>query len=156
MAQSKVSKKQSEQKFGERVIGCGFTIVPSVLLQCQERLGINGQQLAILMHLLDHWWEPNSKPWPSKEKIASRMQISTKQVQRHMRALEGAGFLKRGARFNNRGGQTSNLYDLSGLVERLKVLAEELHAASEEAKAIKTGAQRPKHRRSRREKEMPA
>jgi len=149
MAHKKPSKKQSEQKFGEQVIQCGFTIVPSVLLQCQERLGISGQQLAILIHLLDYWWDPASKPWPSKEKIADRMQISTKQVQRHMRALEQAGYVRREERYNARGGQTSNSYDLTGLVQKMKLLGEELHSASKQADAIKSGAQRPKHRRAK-------
>lgn len=147
MSDKQAAKRQSELKFGTNVIAEGFTIVPSLLLQCQERLGISAQQLAILIHLLDFWWDHESKPWPSKEKIATRLQVSTKTVQRHVRELEEAGYVKRVKRYKTNKGQTSNEYDLSGLILKLKSLAEEVRQASQKADAIKKDSTRPKHRR---------
>ena len=139
----KPTQKTSAKKYGQHVIDRGFTIIPSTLFECQERLKLNGQQLALLCHLLAAWWAPESMPWPSKETLSKRMGISPKQVQRHMRDMEQLGLLQRKARFRSRGTQTSNLYDLSGLVSRLQQLASELDEADQAAEAAKSGARRP-------------
>ncbi|GGE41255.1 hypothetical protein GCM10011367_14870 [Marinicauda pacifica] len=152
---SKNTKQASAEKFGSNVIDRGFAIVPSVLLRCQERLKINGQQLALLIHLIDAWWTPDAKPWPSKASLAQKMQLSPKQIQRHMRLLEEAGYVQRKKRFRGQGNQVSNEYDLTGLVKRLSELADDLAAADQAAEEAKSGARRPglKKRDNRKAKE---
>ena len=90
------NRKASERKFGKPVMELGFCIVPSLLIQAQARLGLEAQQMNILLHLLDMWWDKDSKPFPTKELIAERMGVSTKTVQRHIAAMESAGLVEIG------------------------------------------------------------
>ena len=114
----------------------GFCIIPSLLLRAQQRLGLNPTQLAVLLQLCDYWWDHERKPYPSKERIAERLGLGPRQVQRYMAELEKAGLLQRNKRTAENGGRLSNEYDLSGLVEKLKKIAPEM----EEAKALKRQA----------------
>ncbi|MEL6323156.1 MAG: helix-turn-helix domain-containing protein [Pseudomonadota bacterium] len=116
------NRKASERKFGKPVMEIGFCIVPSLLIQAQARLGLEPQQINILLHLLDMWWDKDSKPFPTKELIAERMGVSDKTVQRHIAAMEKAGLVRRIERTKPGRGRTSNEYDLSGLVAKLKEL----------------------------------
>lgn len=135
--------KASEQKWGKPVMALGFCIVPSLLLRAQRRLGINATELAVLMHLADFWWQADRKPHPSKEKLAERLNLSPRQVQRIIAGLEQAGLVKRIERRKAHKGKTSNEYDLSGLVRRLKELEPEFRKAEEEAKKRRQEVTRP-------------
>jgi len=130
--------KSSDKKWGKLVMQQGFCIIPSIMLRAQQRLGLNPTQLAVLMQLCDYWWDHGRKPYPSKEKIAERLGLSARQVQRHMADLEAAGLLSRQERYATNGGRLSNEYDLSGLVAKLKKIAPEF----EEAKEVKRQASR--------------
>ncbi|HKA56865.1 MAG TPA: helix-turn-helix domain-containing protein [Candidatus Binatia bacterium] len=103
-------------------MGLGFCIVPSLLLWAQERLKLNAAHLAIVVHLLDHWWHVDRLPFPSKRRLAERLSLSERQVQRRIGELERMGFVARIARTDPRRGKLTNAYDLSGLVRRLKEL----------------------------------
>jgi predicted transcriptional regulator len=143
------SRKASERKFGKPVMDLGFCIVPSLLIQAQARLGLEPQQFNVLMHLLDMWWEKGSKPFPTKERIAERMNVSTKTIQRHVAAMESAGLVTRIARTKPGRGRTSNEYDLSGLVEKLKEIEPEFSKAREEAKTNRRNVSLPRFRRKK-------
>lgn len=140
-------RKSSERKFGKPVMDLGFCIVPSLLIQAQARLGLEAQQVNILLHLMDMWWEKESKPFPTKELIAERMGVSTKTVQRHIVAMEEAGLVKRIFRTRPGRGTTSNEYDLSGLVARLKELEPEFSEVREANRRNKRNASLPKFKR---------
>lgn len=131
------------RKWGKATMGLGYTVIPSALLRGQARLGIGPNELAVLLHLLDHWWRPEDMPWPSKKTIAERLGISTKTVQRAMVTLETANLLRRNERYHKTGGRTSNEYDLSPLVERLKPIVADMEQAERESKATKRAAERP-------------
>ena len=131
------------RKWGKATMGLGYTVIPSALLRGQARLGIGPNELAVLLHLLDHWWRPEDMPWPSKKTIAERLSISTKTVQRAMVALESAKLLRRNERYHKTGGRTSNEYDLGPLVERLKPIVADMEQAEKESKATKRAAERP-------------
>lgn len=131
------------KKWGKATLAANYTVVPSALIRGQAKLGINANDLAVLIHLLDHWWQAEVMPWPSKKTIALRLNVTEKTVQRAMKRLEDAKLIQRVERYHSTGGRTSNEYDLSPLVERLKPVAEELVKASEEARAIKKKAERP-------------
>jgi hypothetical protein len=128
----KMGKAESEKKWGKLVLKQGFAIVPSILLRtAKERLGLNATQLAVLLQLIDYWWDHDRKPYPSKETIGKRLGLGPRQVQRYMAELEAAGLLARNDRWAKTGGRLTNEYDLAGLVEKLQKIAPELEQAKE-------------------------
>jgi len=129
-------KQASEQKWGKDVMKIGFSIIPSLLLRAQQRLGLNPTQLAILMQLADYWWDEARKPYPSKQALSERLGISTRQIQRHIAEMEKAGLVQRIERRAAHQGKLSNIYDLTGLVERLKKLEPEFREVKEESKNL--------------------
>jgi hypothetical protein len=127
--------RMSERKWGRDVMEVrNFCLFPSLLLHAQARLKITPTQLALLMHLIDFWWDADRKPWPRKALLAERVGLSSRHVQRQIAELEALGLVKRNERFSRSKGKLSNEYDLSGLVERLKQLAPEFKAADEQAR----------------------
>ena len=125
----------SEKKWGKAVMKLGFTIIPSLLLRAQQRLGLNPTQLAILLQLADYWWDEERKPYPSKKALSERLGLSPRTIQRYIAELEEAGLVRRIERRAAHKGKQSNMYDLTGLVERLKALEPEFREVQEEAKA---------------------
>ncbi|BDY17640.1 hypothetical protein Sulfitobl28_36350 (plasmid) [Sulfitobacter pontiacus] len=142
-------KKEAEdtrtlsKKWGKETIDLGYTVMPSALLRGQARLGIGPTELAVLIHLMDHWWKPEDMPWPSKKTIADRLMVSPKTVQRAIVNLEAAKLLQRKDRYHKTGGRTSNEYDMSPLVARLKPIVADMKAAEKEARAKRKAAERP-------------
>jgi DNA-binding MarR family transcriptional regulator len=133
----------SQRKWGTAVMKLGFCIVPSLLLRAQRRLAISPTQLAVLMQLADHWWESERKPFPSKATLAERLNLSPRQVQRHIATLEEQGYVKRIQRTVRGRGKTTNVYDLSGLVARLRELEPDFRKAEEEIKERRRDVARP-------------
>lgn len=132
------------QKWGKGTMEANYTVIPSALIRGQARLGIDAMELAVLVHLLDHWWQADKMPWPSKKKIADRLKVSQKTVQRAMVRLEQGNLIKRKPRYyTDTGGRTSNEYDLSPLVERLKPIAADMVEAAKKGKALKNKAEKP-------------
>jgi predicted transcriptional regulator len=107
----------------------GFCILPSLIFRAQRRLGLKPIQLAVLLQLADFWWDAARKPFPKKTDLAERLNLSDRQVQRHIADLEAAGFVRRVERTAPHRGKISNEYDLSGLVEKLKALEPEFREA---------------------------
>jgi len=88
---SKKDRRRSEDKWTAQVIRLGYTVVPSLLLRAQAKLGLTPEQLNVLLQLAEHWWEADKEPYPSKETLARRMHKSPRQVQRYLTQLEDAG-----------------------------------------------------------------
>ncbi|MBL9049074.1 MAG: helix-turn-helix domain-containing protein [Tabrizicola sp.] len=123
------------RKWGKPTMDEGYTVIPSILLRSQAKLRIKCNELAVLVHLLEHWWKPGSMPWPKKTTIAERLGVSIKTVQRAIVKLEKEKLIQRKERYLRADdSRTSNEYDLSPLVDRLKVLAVELAQLDAEAK----------------------
>ncbi len=137
--------RSSEKKWGKKVINLGFCVVPSLLLRAQARLGLSPTHLAVLIQLCDHWWDNDRKPYPGKNALAERLSLSPRQVQRHIAALESAGFVQRIERRGSHGGKLTNSYDLSGLVTRLNKLEPEFSAVEEKVKASRKAVAKPGH-----------
>jgi predicted transcriptional regulator len=131
--------KESEKKWGKAVMALGYCILPSILLQAQGRLSVSSQEMMVLLQLAEHWWKADSKVFPSKDVIAERVGLSTKQVQRHIKQLEELKLVRRKERYNSGGSRTSNEYDLSGLVAKLKQIEPEIT----KAKKLKVAATKP-------------
>ena len=123
--------KASHKKWGKQVIDQGFCIIPSILFRAQERIGIDPNQLNVLLQICDYWWDHKRRPYISKETIAKRVGLSARSVQRHMAELEKAGLLRRVERRATNGGRQANEFDLSGLVEKLKKIAPDFEEAKE-------------------------
>lgn len=134
----KPDKKESEKKWGKAVMSHGSCIFPSILLQAQGRLGVNSQEMMVLLQLAEHWWRSDSSVYPSREVIGDRVGLSKKQVQRHVKQLEDLKLVQRSPRFVG-GRRTSNYYDLSGLVAKLKSIEPEI-AKGKRLKAAATKA----------------
>jgi hypothetical protein len=139
--------KASASKWGPKVMDLGFCILPSLIFRAQRRLGLNPTQLAVLLQLADFWWDAARKPFPKKTDLADRLNLSDRQVQRHIADLEAAGFVRRIERVASHRGKISNEYDLSGLVEKLKALEPEFREVAEETKARKKAVAKPGFRR---------
>lgn len=117
---TKKEKRRAEDKWSAQVIKLGYTPLPSLLLRGQAKLKLNPVQLNVLIQIIEHWWDADRDPFPSKDTIATRIGMSPRQVQRVLTQLEKAGMLKRKKRYLGHKGQTSNAYALDGLVEKLK------------------------------------
>ena len=116
------------------MIGHGYTTVPTLLLQHQAELGISCLELAVLLHILQHWWKADQLPFPSNGRLATLLGISARQVQRHIAALEGKNLIERIARKSGSGGRTTNLLDPGRLVARLTELARRLPSQAKKGK----------------------
>jgi len=132
-------QKESEKKWGKAVMSHGYCIFPSILLQAQGRLGVSAQEMVVLLQLAEHWWKFANKVYPSKDVIAQRVGLSTKQVQRHIRQLEELKLVQRIERYRSGGSRTTNEYDLSGLVAKLKTIEPDFA----EVKRLKAAAKQP-------------
>jgi DNA-binding transcriptional ArsR family regulator len=101
----------------------GLCLIPSLLLRSQQQLGLNPTQLLLLVQLCDLSDGPGQHPAPSKKTLSERLGLSERQIQRHLKELEGAGLISRIERLGPDGGILANAYDLSGLRLALKKLA---------------------------------
>lgn len=142
------TRKASEKKFGKPVMDVGFCITPSLLMKAQARIGLNPVQFNIVMQLLDQWWAAERLPWPSKATLAGRLGMSTRQIQRQIAEMEGAGLIQRIGRTKPGKGKTSNEYDLSGLIKKMKELEPEFTKAKEKARADSKKLSLPKHKQT--------
>lgn len=124
-------QRSSEKKWGRDVIRLGFIIVPSLLFKGQARLGLSPTQLALLLQIAEHWWDPDRRAYPGTNALAERLRLSQRQVRRHLAALEDAGFLQRIERTAAHRGKLTNEYDLGGLVAKLQKLEPDFREAQE-------------------------
>lgn len=150
-APPEADKRSLEKRWSKEVLEPGFTFVPSVILRAQARLHIDAVELTVLLHLIDHWWDDDTMPFPSKKRLAERLGVSDKTIQRAMKRLEDEGLIRREARSHSSGGQASNRYDLSPLVEKLKPIAADMTRARDEAAATRRAASRPGLKRRRKD-----
>lgn len=139
----KPRRSPNADKWGANVMEQGFCMIPSLLLRAQRRLHLNPSQLAVLLQIIDHWWEAGRKPYPSKKELSSRLGISERQVQRYITDLEDEGLLRRQERYGEHGGRQTNIYDLQGLVDKLTEIEPEFREAREQARKSRRAAASP-------------
>ena len=119
----------SKEKWTSEVVKEGYTILPSILLLGQRRLGVSPELLNVILHLSVHWWYKDHLPYPAKRVLAQRMGKSERQIQRYITELENRGYVKRIPKYKEHGGQVSNRYSLDGLVSELKRIAPDFEKA---------------------------
>jgi len=132
--EKKSRKSPASQKWGAKVMDSGFCMLPSLLLRAQRRLHLNPTQLAVLIQIVDHWWDAGRKPYPSKKELSQRLGIGERQIQRYLTDLEDEGLIKRIPRYADHKGRMSNMYDLQGLVDKLTELEPDFREARKQAR----------------------
>ena len=144
-----VSKKSSstERIWGKSVYKHGYAGIPSILIQAQQRLGINPMQMNIIIQLLDSWFDPARKPFPAKKILANRIGVTEKTIQINVRALEQAGLIRREMRKTAVGDWNSNIYHLDGLIAKVQALEPEFAAEKKKRKEAKAALETPVGRR---------
>lgn len=128
--------KTNEKKWSKTLMDAGWTALPSVIIENQKQLGLNPIDMNIVLYLASKWWTPDGKPFPSKTTIAKAMDLNPRTIQKHIAALEAAGYIRREERRMHTGSQT-NIYHLDGLIKAAKPFADEKLAEMKEKTKIK-------------------
>lgn len=110
-----IKKNSNALKWGKANIDAGWTCIPNILIHRQRTLGLDAVDLNILLHLITYWWEDENLPHPSKDTLAKSIGVSPSTIQRRIRSMEKAGYLKRIIRPKAGEKNDTNLYDLTPL-----------------------------------------
>jgi hypothetical protein len=124
--------KRNEKKWTAPLMQAGWTLIPSVILERQQALGLDAVDMNIIMHLARHWWYSDNPPHPSKRAIAECVGIDESNVRRRIAAMEKAGLIQRQPRFGKDSRQESNEYHFDGLIKEATPYAEEALAQQEQ------------------------
>jgi DNA-binding transcriptional regulator YhcF (GntR family) len=135
--------RTNEKKWSKPLMDAGWTALPSVIIENQKQLGLTPLDLNIVLYLASKWWTPEGKPFPSKSTMAKAMDVHPRTIQKHVAALEAAGYIRREERRTETGSKT-NVYHLDGLIKAAKPFAEEKLAE------MKDKAEMAKRRQNRR------
>jgi DNA-binding MarR family transcriptional regulator len=117
--------RTNEKKWTKPLMDAGWNVVPNIIIEKQEALGLNAIDMNIVLHLTQYWWKADDLPHPSVGTIARAIGVKPRTIQKHIKSLEDIGFLRRQARRTARAGSDTNLYDLSGLIEKATPYAQE-------------------------------
>lgn len=118
--------KMNVKKWGQGVMDAGYTLVPNVLIERQQALGLDPVDLNILLFIIAHWWTADSRAFLSKETIANAVGRSARTVQRRISRMQKDGILDTMKRFTSSGRRTANAFDLSKLACGAAPFAKEL------------------------------
>ncbi len=118
-------QKVNEKKWSKELMAAGWTVLPNILFERQQALGLDSIDINILLHLASYWWKPGDKPRPSKVTIARAIGVDPRTVQRRIANMEAAKFIRREQRRIVGAGSKPNLYHLEGLIEAAKPFAAE-------------------------------
>ena len=113
----------NEKKWTPTLMKAGWTVLPNVIFERQQALGLDPLDVNILLHIASYWWTEGSKPHPSKVTIAKAIGVEPRSVQRRIAALEKDGLIRREQRRISRNGSKTNIYHLDGLIEAAKPYA---------------------------------
>jgi DNA-binding MarR family transcriptional regulator len=120
MSNTQNSKKGVIQEKWGMALDAGFQVVPNILIRSQNQLNLDPIDLVVLLNLMSHWWEKKDVPFIAPSRIAKRMNVSTRTVERHLKGLEKKGFLRRCKPQRSEEGQYTRGYDLQPLVGALE------------------------------------
>ena len=124
-AQQTERLRRNEEKWSSTLMDAGWTVLPSIILEKQDALGLDPIDVNILLQLAQYWWYSDNPPHPSKAAIAKRIDVDPSTVRRHIARMEGLGFLTRKARYDKKGGQKTNTYHFDGLIKEATPYAKE-------------------------------
>jgi hypothetical protein len=144
------SLRENEKKWGVETMALGYTIIPNVLIERMNSLGLDGRDLAILLAIIQHWWKKEGLPFPSKQRIANSVGLHARNVQKRIERMEADSLIeRRQRRARGRGtkGSDTNIYNFDGLVAALKPFVQE--AAEERQKRRAEDRDGPARKRPR-------
>jgi hypothetical protein len=139
--------KVNEAKWSKPLMDAGWTVMPSVIIEKQESLGLDCLDMNIILHLSQYWWVVENLPHPKVETIAKACGVKPRTIQKRIKALHELGLIERIERRRTENGSTTNLYGFRGLIEKatpyaLEKLAE--IAARQKAKEERLARKKPK------------
>lgn len=126
--------RRNADKWSDPLMDAGWTVLPSVILERQQALGLDPVDMNILLQLARYWWYADNPPHPSKKAIAECIGVSESTVRKRIAALEAAKLITRRSRFDPKYGQQANEYLFDGLISAATPLAKEAIAVREERK----------------------
>lgn len=145
-AETKEHLRVNEKKWSKPLMDAGWTVMPSVIIERQQALGLDSLDINILMYLATFWWTHDNKPRPSKRTIAATVGVEPRTVQRRIAALEKGGLIKRVEHRVKGRGSRPNEYHFDGLIKAAEQYAQEKIQGLEKRKAerAKTAARKGK------------
>ena len=117
--------KVNERKWTPTLMKAGWTVLPNVIFERQQALGLDAIDINIILHIASYWWTKEGKPHPSKKTIAAAIGIKPRTVQRHIARLEAGGLIKREERRHSSKNSQTNIYHFDGLIAAAKPYAQE-------------------------------
>lgn len=117
--------RRNEKKWTPALMAAGWTVIPSIIMERQQALGLDPVDVNILLQLARYWWYEDNPPHPSKKAIAECIGRSESTVQRRIAAMEAGGLIKRVARYDKKYGQQTNEYHFDGLITAATPFAKE-------------------------------
>ena len=72
----------NEKKWTPTLMKAGWTVLPNVLFERQQALGLDPLDINIILHIASYWWSESGKPHPSKVTIAKAIGVTPRSVQR--------------------------------------------------------------------------
>jgi len=128
--------RRNEEKWSAPLMDAGWTVLPSIILEKQQAIGLDPLDVNILMQLARHWWFNDNLPHPSKSTLAECMGIDPSTVRRRIAQMEQGGLIRRVARYDSKHrGQTSNFYEFDGLIKAATPFALEAINTRQERRA---------------------
>jgi predicted transcriptional regulator len=143
-ASGEAKKRQAELKWGTASMEAGYTIVPNVLITRHLQVGLDAVDLALVLLLASHWWTADTKPFPSKKRLAKAIGRDATVVRKRLQALERDRLIKRIFRKRDHGGNNTNLYDLSPLAKEINRLSRQDIAERDNDRLSRVGKRAPK------------
>ena len=125
----------------------GYLALPEVLLRGQHRLGLTSTEMMVLINVLLHWWYAEKMPFPSNHKIAKRMGVDTRTVQRACKNLEKKKLIDRKVKIlhdkDTNSYSSTRTIELGKLVSRLNEIAVDLGKFSRSTRANRSASGQP-------------
>jgi hypothetical protein len=109
-------------RFGDEILQAGFTSTPNLVLNHYAQLGISPAEMMFTIHVWQYWWNER-EPYPSLKSIATKMNVSWRQVHNYASGLRKKGYLVVKQRSQPGRGQITSEYDFSPLIRAVVSLA---------------------------------
>lgn len=129
--------RTNEKKWSKTLMDAGWNVIPNIIIEKQEALGLGPIDMNIIVHLSHYWWNKEDLPHPTVATIAKAIGVSERTVQKHVRTLEAANLLHREERRHTKNGSMANKYNFDGLIKAATPFAKEKIAEREKAKKDK-------------------
>lgn len=139
--------RTNEKKWTKKLMAAGWNVIPSIIIEKQDALGLDAIDMNIIVHLSHYWWQPDNLPHPSVATIAKAIGVKPRTVQKRIKALEELKLIRREERRHTRTGSGTNKYDLGGLIAAATPFAEEKVreiAEAKEARQQRLARKKPK------------